>query len=41
MKKSCKLEKSRTSEELRRLRKTKIEDSRGLKRLTRGRNYVP
>jgi len=35
------IDKSRTSEELWRLRKTKNEDSRGLKRLTNGRNFVP
>jgi len=33
--------KSRTSEELWRLRKTKNEDSRGLRRLKRGRKFVP
>jgi len=33
--------KSRTTEELRRLGKTKNEDSRGLRRLTNGTNYVP
>jgi len=35
------IEKSRTTEELWRLRNTKNEDSRGLRRLTRGRNFVP
>jgi len=33
--------KSRTSEELWQLRKTKNEDSRDLRRLTKGRNFVP
>jgi len=33
--------KSRTSEELWRFKETKNEDSRGLKRLRNGRNYVP
>jgi len=33
--------KSRTTKELWRLRKTKNEYSRGLRRLTRGRNFVP
>jgi len=33
--------KSRTSENLWRLRKTNNEDSRGLRRLSRGRNSVP
>jgi len=33
--------KSRTSEELWRFKETKNEDSRILKRLTNGRNYVP
>jgi len=33
--------KSRTSQDLWRLRKTKNEDSRGLMRVTRGKNFVP
>jgi len=37
-KKSCK---SRTTEELWRLGKTKNEDSKGLRRFTRGRNFSP
>jgi hypothetical protein len=40
-KKIMQIDKSRTSEDLGRLRKTKNEDSRVLRRLTRGRNYVP
>jgi len=36
-----KIRKSRTSEELWRFKETKNEDSRGLRRLTNGRNFVP